>query len=451
MLRKQGIFKGLGREGIIIIFIALAVQLGFSMLQPVIQYYIEALENPSIPPPESRANIRFTSEVIWYIAFNITAFMILRSPSAAFFGKLSDKIGRKKLVVIGLFLYILVGIFLGLSRNAVDVVIVRALQGITSAMVWPVAEAMMMDKVDPTIRTRAMTLYVMSLNVGNLVGPGMGGAVYNMFYILINSNKAIDILRPTILAPVPLFIVAFILSMLLKENKDGVGKNYETDGNIGIDSVKIEDNALARVIKRSINVIFFSGMINGFSVGIIASILIVYISEYIIKEPVYIGGIQLTASLFGLIAAYPIASYTDKKWGKKNMFIFSMAVRSMAMILIGFSRNLIALLIGMAFANISFNTGMPSIRAIQADLTKTQHRGKIFGYQQALFNLGMALGSIISAFLYINYAHKLIMGVDGVVLIFILASVLTFIAMLLAYIWLIDTREIDLEHSIVEP
>ncbi len=451
MLRKQGIFRGLGREGIIIIFIALAVQLGFSMLQPVIQYYIEALENPSIPPPESRESVRFTPEVIWYIAFNMTAFMILRSPSAAFFGRLSDKIGRKRLIVIGLFLYILVGISLGLSRNAVDVVIVRALQGITSAMVWPVAEAMMMDKVDPAIRTRAMTLYVMSLNVGNLVGPGMGGAVYNMIYIFINSNKAIDILRPTIIAPVPLFIIAFILSLLLKEGKDLVTKKEELNKDNNVRPNSIEDKTLSKIIRRSLNVIFFSGMINGFSVGIIASILIVYISEYIIKEPVYIGGIQLTASLFGLIAAYPIASYTDKKWGKKNMFIFSMTVRSLAMILIGFSRNLIALLVGMAFANISFNTGMPSIRAIQADLTKTQHRGKIFGYQQALFNLGMALGSIISAYLYINYAHKLIIGMDGVVLIFILASVLTFIAMLLAFIWLIDTREINLEHNIIEP
>ena len=444
MKRRQNILRWLGKEGAIIIFIALAVQIGFSMLQPIIQYYIEALENPSIPPPETRANIRFTPEVIWYIAFNITAFMILRSPSAALFGRLSDKIGRKKLVVIGLFLYILVGIFLGISRNAMDVVLVRALQGLTSAMVWPVAEAMMMDKIDPSIRTRAMTLYVMSLNLGNLVGPGIGGAIYHIFLVLIESNRAIDILRPTILSPVPLFIIAFGLSILLKETNISLERHIEdieTDGHINNGITYME-----KAIKRSINVIFFSGMINGFSVGIIASVLIVYISEYIVKEPLYIGGIQLVASLTGLIAAYPIASYTDKKWGKKNMFIFSMAVRSMAMILIGLSKDIFSLLIGMAFANISFNTGMPSIRAIQADLTRTAIRGRIFGYQQAMFNLGMGLGSVISAYLYIQYAHKYIFGVDGVILIFILASILTAIALIVAYIWLIDTREIMLEN-----
>lgn len=437
---NRSVLKGLGKEGAIIIFIALAVQIGFSMLQPVIQYYIEALENPFIPPPESRTNVRFTPDVIWYIAFNITAFMILRSPSAAIFGRLSDKIGRKRLVVIGLFLYILVGIFLGLSRNALDVVVVRALQGVTSAMVWPVAEAMMMDKVEPSIRTRAMTLYVMSLNLGSLVGPGIGGAVYNMFLVIIESNRAIDILRPTILSPVPLFIVAFVLSILLKETRMFFGEyeeNIEIDGNIGALSMDMDT-----AIRRSINVVFFSGMINGFSVGIIASILIVYISEYIVKEPLYIGGIQLIASLSGLIAAYPIASYTDKKWGKKNMFLFSMAMRSMAMILIGLSKDIISILVGMAFANISFNTGMPSIRAIQADLTKTTIRGRIFGYQQAMFNLGMGLGSLISAYLYIQYAHKYVFGFDGAIIIFVLAAILTLIALIVAYIWLIDTRKI---------
>jgi len=445
-MNDKNILKRIGREGAIIIFIALAVQLGFSMLQPVIQYYVEALENPSTPPPEARGSVRFTPEVIWYIAFNMTAFMILRSPSAAVFGRLSDKIGRKRLIVIGLFLYVIVGILLGISRNALDVVLVRALQGITSAMVWPVAEALMMDKIDPKLRTRAMTLYVMSLNVANLVGPGIGGAIYQFFYIIIESKRAIDILRPTILSPVPLFAAGFILSFLLRENKKTSISNldyYDPTPKIK-EAISLESSIpLDKAIKRSIHVIFFSGLINGFSVGIIASIMIVYISEYIVKEPIYIGSIQLIASLTGLLAAYPIASYTDKKWGKKNMFLFSMSMRTLAMMIIGLSREIVGLLIGMALANISFNTGMPSIRAIQADLTKTTHRGRIFGYQQAMFNLGMGLGAIISAYLYINYAHKNIFYTDGVILIFILAASLTFTALLIAYKWLLDTRILE--------
>ncbi len=441
MKRLGKIFRGVGREGIIIIFIALAVQLGFSTLQPIIQYYIEALEDPSIPPPETRAGVRFTPDVIWYIAFNIAAFMILRSPSAAIFGRLSDKLGRKRLIVIGLFLYIVIGILLAIARTALDVVIVRALQGITSAMVWPVAEAMMMDKVDPSVRTRAMTLYVMSLNIGNLVGPGLGGLIYNTFYYIVKSSRAIDILRPTVLSQVPLFIIAFLLSLYLKESRYtqhmSRPPDMYTDGPHTIHTNTAENE---RIIKRSINVVFFSGAVNGFSVGIIASVLIVYISEYIVKEPIYIGGIQLFASLSGLAAAYPIASYTDRKWGKKNMFMFSMAIRSIALLMIGLVTNIYGLLIGMALANISFNTGMPSIRAIQADLTKSYHRGKIFGYQQAMFNMGMGAGSIASAYLYIQYAHRLIAGVDGVVIIFLLASLLTLSALIIAYRWLVDTR-----------
>ena len=400
----------------ILILIALVVQLGFSILSPIIQYYIEALENPLTPPPEYREKVLFTADVIWYIAFNTAAFMFLRAPFSTFFGRLSDKIGRKRLIIAGLVIYVLIGLSLGLASSAWQIIVIRGVQGICSAMVWPVAEALLMENAPIEARTRMMTLYVMSLNIANLVGPGLGGLLYNMFFNIIGGEYAIDILRPTVLSIVPLFIIAMVLGFFIRE------------GERRIDEIQVGgDNFRESDIYRSIYIIYITGLSNGFGVGLIASIVVVYVTEFIVKEPFIIGSIMMFAGITGLILAYPIANIADKKIGKKNTALFAMLLRTIAFLYLPFVRDIGSLYIVMTLQNISFNTGLPSIRAIQADLTSSKIRGRVFGQQQTFFNTGMGIGAIVGALIYINYAHTQILNLPGVAVLFFTSAAISLV------------------------
>lgn len=420
-------FKGHRKVVFILVFIAFTVQLGFSILSPVLQYYIEALEKPLTPPPEERQKVLFTADVVWYMAFNTAAFMFFRAPFSTYFGRLSDKIGRRKLIIIGLFTYVVISIALGLATAAWQVVIIRGLQGVASAMVWPVAEALLMENAPVDARTRMMTLYVMGLNIANLIGPGVGGWLYHFFYLTLHSNYAIDILRPTVLSPVPLFIAAAILGLFVRENPIHIHKNSEDIS----DPPRVEDIELKPEQKRSIYVIYTTGLANGFGVGLIASVVIIFITEFIVKEPALIGSVMMVAGLTGLILAYPLASIADKRLGKKNMAIFSMMLRTIGFFILPFVRDMISLFFVMALQNISFNTGMPSIRAIQADLTHRKIRGRVFGQQQTFFNMGMGIGALIGAALYIQYAHIMVSGLPGVSVLFFLSGLISLLSAIL--------------------
>jgi len=420
-------FKGYRKVVFILVFIAFTVQLGFSILSPVLQYYIEALEKPLTPPPEERQRVLFTADVVWYMAFNTAAFMFFRAPFSTYFGRLSDKIGRRKLIIIGLFTYVVISIALGLATAAWQVVIIRGLQGVASAMVWPVAEALLMENAPIDARTRMMTLYVMGLNIANLIGPGVGGWLYHFFYLTLHSNYAIDILRPTVLSPVPLFIAAAILGLFVRENPVHIHKD---DGDVS-DPPHLEDIELKPEQKRSIYVIYTTGLANGFGVGLIASVVIIFITEFIVKEPALIGSVMMVAGLTGLVLAYPLASIADKRLGKKNMAIFSMMLRTIGFFILPFVRDIISLFFVMALQNISFNTGMPSIRAIQADLTHRRIRGRVFGQQQTFFNVGMGIGALIGAALYIQYAHIMISDLPGVSVLFFLSGLISLLSAIL--------------------
>jgi len=404
----------------LLVFIAFTVQLGFSILSPIMQYYIEALDHPYTPPPEERRSVLFTADVVWYMAFNTAAFMFLRAPFSTYFGRLSDKIGRRRLIVIGLFIYVIISIALGLAMTDWQVVVIRGVQGIASAMVWPVAEALLMENAPLDARTRMMTLYVMGLNIANLVGPGVGGWLYHYFYNIISSKYAIAILRPTVLSPVPLFIIAAILGLFIPEN------NSPRKNKIKLVNDDPEEVVLKHEEKISIYIIYLTGLSNGFGVGLISSIVIIFITEFIVKEPVIIGNIMMGAGLAGLVLAYPIASIADKKLGKKNIAIFSMILRTIGFMILPFVRDILSLFLVLSLQNISFNTGLPSIRAIQADLTHRKIRGRVFGQQQTFFNIGMGVGAIIGAALYIQYAHTTIYSLPGVSVLFFLTGFISF-------------------------
>ncbi|MBN1298245.1 MAG: MFS transporter [Actinobacteria bacterium] len=90
-------------------------------------------------------------------------------------GKLADKVGRKKLIVVSSLLgaaVFLVCAFLGTSRIIVYFIMAGNL---ISVMQWPTLDAMVTDCTDKSNRQTAFSLLYMGLNIGVAIGPLMAG------------------------------------------------------------------------------------------------------------------------------------------------------------------------------------------------------------------------------------------------------------------------------------
>ena len=100
----------------------------------------------------------------------IASFNVSRALLNPFVGRLSDKLGRKKFIVIGLFVYGVIGIFYVLPTHAETLVFIRFFHGMASVLVVPIAMALAADIAPP----QKLGLYMGTLNMAVMLGLGIG-------------------------------------------------------------------------------------------------------------------------------------------------------------------------------------------------------------------------------------------------------------------------------------
>ncbi|MBU0987031.1 MAG: MFS transporter [Proteobacteria bacterium] len=116
-----------------------------------------------------------------YIGLIFGAFSISRTFLLPYFGRLSDKKGRKPIIVIGLFAYSLVSLLFILARNVEGLIAIRFVQGITSAMIMPATQAYVGEITPAGREGTTMGLFNLSMFCGLSIGPLLGGVIKDRF------------------------------------------------------------------------------------------------------------------------------------------------------------------------------------------------------------------------------------------------------------------------------
>ena len=109
------------------------------------------------------------------------SFSLARTFFLPYFGRLSDRKGRKPFIVAGLFSYALISLVFVFSDTIEMLVSIRFLQGFASAMIMPVVQAYIGDITPSGREGFLMGLFNMSIFFGLSLGPLMGGVINDRF------------------------------------------------------------------------------------------------------------------------------------------------------------------------------------------------------------------------------------------------------------------------------
>lgn len=104
-----------------------------------------------------------------------TAYLVSSTVLVPVYGKLSDTFGRKRIIVVGVVIFLVGSVACGLSQNTAQLILFRALQGVGSASIFTSAFAVVADLFSPRERGRYSGLFGAVFGVSSLVGPLLGG------------------------------------------------------------------------------------------------------------------------------------------------------------------------------------------------------------------------------------------------------------------------------------
>lgn len=438
---------------------AMLIMLGFGIVAPSMSYYLIALEGGLTQPPGPGYIVpaEIVASFSLILGVMMAAFMGTRTLLARFWGGYSDRKGRKPIIMIGLLGYTLLLVLFGMAQNWIHLLIVRALQGVVSAMVWPTAEAALMDIVGPNRRGEGLGLYMTVSNLGFILGPGVGGLLYNFC-------------RDVLLLPVPevfrvpyyvgaliVLPAIFLTAVILKETSPGI------IGEERVESAKIpehEDEEQAPIIPSSNNsemnpkirkmiyALYMMSLFNGVAMGLGQPIFQLFLMSKITTDIGLIGLVISGAGAIGMLFSIPAGRYADKK-GRKGLAVWGAIASRVSLGALPLTTNLAETSAIWIAQSAAMSSSQPAMRAIQADVVPWNLRGKLFGTIQAFFNAGATIGPIVGGALFAYFSLILIpVGpfiLEGLVVPFWLASGLGLIGALLLWKYVDETRPVQIE------
>lgn len=359
----------------IIAFIPLVMVLGNSMLVPVL--------------PEMEAKLKISQ---FQISLMITAFSFAAGLVIPFVGYLSDKLGRKIIIVPALILYGIGGIIAGvaawLMKDSYLLILVgRIVQGIGAAGTAPIAMAYIGDEFSGKAESKALGLIEATNGLGKVISPVIGALVallvwYAVFFVF----------------PVLCFLLAAAGWFIIKESKPPQAK-----------PLKQYLQSIGQIFKEKGKWLIPSFFAGSVSLFILFGVLF-YLSD-ILETDYHVAGIKK-----GLILAIPLmgmvtTSYTtgatikQDKGALRKVLLIGLFIMTGSLLLVSFFKQ-IYLLIGLLTLN-SIGTGLllPCLNILITGAVQSSERGMITSLYNCLRFIGVAIGPPIFGWL-MDISHK---------------------------------------------
>ncbi|MDQ1280194.1 MAG: hypothetical protein QG670_1457 [Thermoproteota archaeon] len=358
-----------------------------------------------------------------------SCFAVASAIMAPRIGNLSDKVGRKKIIVLGLIGDVIIGALTGLAPNWIWLLIIRILNGAVSAAAMLAAEALLMDSVTPS-RWGEANGFVMSMGmVGRNIGPLFGGVVQSISFS--SGFSLVDSYRIPYFVDSGMACIALLLVLWKIQNKTTIIKSNPGSPHGGmqreafVDKVKLE-------LSFSFKILLVCSFLDGMGMGFLMPIMSLFYIDKFGIEPVEIGLILSISGFVGLFASYLAGRLSDKK-GRKPLIAVGSSLSCVSVFLLPLTGTITHAAGILSIRSLGFNIHMPAMRALRADISPPQARGRYFGLFMTAFTTGDVLSPLISAYLYDAYrfSNFQIAGFSfmGFSLPFFINSILGFISM----------------------
>ncbi|MFS0689193.1 MFS transporter [Sporosarcina sp. 179-K 8C2 HS] len=310
----------------------------------------------------------------------MTIFLVSAIIVRPFSGKLLDIVGKRKLLLISLFFYLICTVLYYFITPFEGLLALRFFQGIWFSIVTTAAGSLAADIVPSTRRGAGLGYYVMSTNLAVVIGPFIA-----LFIIQSYSYDALFILMSVLMTVGAL--VALLIPKMDRATSENKSKGFTW-------------NDLFE--KKAMPIAFLASLI-AFSYASVLSYLSIYAQEK--------GLLPLASFFFVVFAAVMLITrpFTGRIFDEKGpayILIPGFLLFFLGLFILSFMNSAGLFLIAGAFVGLGYGALVPSMQTLAIQSTTHQRSGYATATFFTLFDSGLAVGSYVLGFIAVQMGYR---------------------------------------------
>jgi len=342
-----------------ILFLIVVIDLiGFGIIIPLLPFYAEYF----MASPTEVGLIMAT--------YSFTQFL-----AAPFWGRLSDKIGRRPVLLVSLMGLAISYILLGLSDTLLLLFLARAIGGFMAGNI-SAAFAYAADVTTPENRAKAMGLIGAAFGVGFTLGPALGG-------ILAGSDPLDADFKTPAYSSAVLSGVAYLLTLFFLKESLNVKTRLKTAK---------KHNFFRLVSQPDICILMTLTFLCTFAFAGLEATFAMWSKRQFGWGPEQNGYLFAFVGLLGAVIQGSLIGRLVKKFGEGLLMLQGSIFLFLGILLIPFASSIGVLILAMILTGYGFSIMTPSLNSLISLKVSDQEQGEIMGVTRSTSTLARIVG-----------------------------------------------------------
>jgi MFS transporter, DHA1 family, multidrug resistance protein len=337
------------------------VMVGFGIIIPVIPFYAEEI---GASPTQ--------------LGLLMAVYSLMQFLFAPMWGRISDRIGRKPVMMIGIFGLALSFFLMGLSNQLWMLFAARIIGGFLSSANMPTVMAYVADITSEEDRGKGMGIIGAAIGLGFIFGPAIGG---------IFSKISINI--PFFIAGASSLITFFLVMFVLKESLTPEQRNSQSKERV----------SLLQALRGTVSNLYILQLFVSLSLSGLEATFAYFAYEKAELGSVQLGYIFMIMGFAGAIVQGGLVGRLTKKYGEGSVIQLGIVISAIGFALILLVDSFLTAALYLTVFGIGNGFIRPSVSSLLTK-TSTAGHGSTTGLLSSFDSLGRIIGPPLGGWLF---------------------------------------------------
>jgi DHA1 family multidrug resistance protein-like MFS transporter len=350
----------------ILVFTLFVVMLGYGVVIPILPFYIDQMGAGGTE-----------------LGLLVSSYAVMRLVCAPVWGSLSDRIGRKPVLMIGICGYAITMIWFGLATQLWMLFAARILSGILSSATAPTTLAYIGDSTAVKDRGGGMGALGAAAGIGTIAGPALGG-------VLASQALSTPFFLAGGLALLALLLAGLVLpeSLPVESRKPSAARRSLLDW-----------KAWGNAVQGPFRLLFLLTFISTSGLMMFGNVFGLYALRRFSYNTEQVGGIFMAAGLVSAATQGLLVGPLTRRLGNGRLITAGMISSALAFGWITQVNNLPGVLAATALLSLCTALQAPSLSSLISSRAG-QQQGTTMGLNESFTSLGRIAGPLIAGLLF---------------------------------------------------